>query len=814
MLRSLGSLITSILLLFSLSGKAQSVGVVMSGGGAKGLYHIGVIEALEDNGIPIDYVAGTSMGSIIAGLYAAGYSPADMREIVASGEIKQWMMGKIDNSYGAYYRQYREIPALVSLRLDPKNLKPVSEEVPSNMNQGIDINIQQFSKQKSNTLRDKQPSSTPSMLYIPNSLMSPTQTDMALTRLFTPASESANRNFSNLMVPFLCLASDISNNTPVVFTSGNLAEAIRASMALPIIFEPVIKGDAVLYDGGLYDNFPWKSMQAEFSPDVMVGSICNNVNTKISPSSSLIDQFFAITTDESDYTLPEGNITIQRDVPVGMVDFEHGLEVIDLGYEDTVAKMDSIKRTIKRRCSPEFYEQRRAEFKSKVKPFIFEKYEISGVTNEQKSYVQDFLHTSATRGGVLQREMPYSELEENLFKILSSGDFTTKFPKVTYNKLSERYNFNIALESKPQLKLSLGGHLSSTAFNQIFLSLNHKSVKRVAQSLFADLYLGAVSTSFIAGGRTDFYLKRPLFIDYYGSTSTKNLKYGNLGNVTTTTNTERVKTNDSHISIAVGMPISRRSMVSFRANSGITTYYYDPLSVSSSQVVEQYNLYDRTRLGFAGGKLEYQRNTLNRIIYPQSGSKIEISTIGIVGLEHNYQTSFNHTAGAKGMKHNWYGARVKYQKYINPPTESWFSLGVSVDAVYTNLNKFGNPTATMLMMPSYQPVLHSKLIYMPDFSADAFIGAGVMPTFNILPELLLRTGFYGMYRNEYKVGGVEPGLISSQKMHYLGEAAFVYHTSLGAISLSLTKYEIDSWNDMYLTFGFGVPLFAPKGIFY
>lgn len=786
----------------------------MSGGGAKGLYHIGVIEALEDNGIPIDYVAGTSMGSIIAGLYAAGYSPDDMREIVASGEIKQWMMGKIDNSYGAYYRQYREIPALVSLRLDPKSLRPVSEEVTSSMNQGIDMAVQQIDKPKDGSLRDKQAASSPSMLYIPNSLMSPTQTDLALTRLFAPASESAGRDFKDLMVPFLCVASDISNNAPVIFTKGSLAEAIRASMALPIIFEPVIKGDAVLYDGGIYDNFPWKPMQAEFAPDVMIGAICNNVNTRISPSSSLVDQIFALTTDESDYTLPEGNISVQRDVPIGMVDFEHGLEVIDLGYEDTMAKMDSIKTIITRRCTPEFYEKRRAEFKAKVKPFIFEEYEISGVTNEQKSYVQDFLHTSATRGGVLQREMPYSELEENLFKILSSGDFTTKFPQVTYNEATERYKFDIELDSKPQLKLSLGGHLTSTAFNQIFLSLNHKSVKRVAQSLFADLYLGTVSTSFMMGGRTDFYLKSPLFFDYYGSTSTKNLQYGNLGNITTATNTERVKTSDNHLSFAVGMPVSRRSMVSLRANAGITNYYYDPLSVSSSQVVEQYNLYDRTRLGFVGGKLEYQRNTLDRIAYPQSGSKIEVSTIGIAGLERNYQTSFNRSAGSEGITHNWYGARVKYQKYFNPPTESWFSLGLSVDAVYTNLNKFGNPTATMLMMPSYQPVLHSKLVYMPDFSADSFIGAGVMPTFNILPDLLLRTGFYGMYRNEYKVGGVEPGLISSQKMHYVGEAAFVYHTSLGAISLALTKYEVDSWNNMYLTFGFGVPLFAPKGIFY
>ncbi|MEG2365489.1 MAG: patatin-like phospholipase family protein, partial [Alistipes sp.] len=95
MLRTVFSFLAA-LLLGTTALQAQTVGVVMSGGGAKGLYHIGVLEALEQNGIPIDYVAGTSMGSIIAAMYAAGYSPAEMRVIVESGVIKEWVSGRID----------------------------------------------------------------------------------------------------------------------------------------------------------------------------------------------------------------------------------------------------------------------------------------------------------------------------------------------------------------------------------------------------------------------------------------------------------------------------------------------------------------------------------------------------------------------------------------------------------------------------------------------------------------------------------------------------------------------------------------------
>ena len=100
------------------AARPRTVGVVMSGGGAKGLYHIGVLEALEENGVPIDYVAGTSMGSIIAAMYAAGYSPAEMREIVASGVVKDWVSGRIDPRYTPYYRQIGHNPAFLSVRMN------------------------------------------------------------------------------------------------------------------------------------------------------------------------------------------------------------------------------------------------------------------------------------------------------------------------------------------------------------------------------------------------------------------------------------------------------------------------------------------------------------------------------------------------------------------------------------------------------------------------------------------------------------------------------------------------------------------------
>ena len=101
----------------SIDGK---IGLVLAGGGAKGLYHIGVIKALEESEIPIDYVSGTSMGAIIGALYAAGYSVAEMEAIVASGKVEEWVSGMLDPKYKFYYTERPDSPSMLSIYADIK----------------------------------------------------------------------------------------------------------------------------------------------------------------------------------------------------------------------------------------------------------------------------------------------------------------------------------------------------------------------------------------------------------------------------------------------------------------------------------------------------------------------------------------------------------------------------------------------------------------------------------------------------------------------------------------------------------------------
>jgi len=340
MLRKIGSFV-GMLLLAALPAAAQKGGVVMGGGGAKGLYHIGVLEALEENGVPIDYVAGTSMGSIIAAMYAAGYSPAEMRAIVNSGVVKEWVSGRIDpNKYMAYYRQVGSNPAFLSLRIDV--------ESPSGKR-----------------------------LRVPRNLISSTQIDMALTELFAPATAAADGDFDRLMVPFLCVASDLNHRGPVVLREGDLSEAVRSSMSIPLVFKPMVKDSMLLYDGGIYDNFPWKPLDEDFRPDLIVGSICTEGNTPPSEESNIMDQAFMLAMHDTDYTLPEErSVTIRRAVGVNMLDFDQAEAIMNAGYEDAVAAMPQLLEKVAERRDSAYYAGRRVAFRAKCTP-IFLDYDMN-----------------------------------------------------------------------------------------------------------------------------------------------------------------------------------------------------------------------------------------------------------------------------------------------------------------------------------------------------------------------------------------------------------------------------------------------------
>ena len=111
------TLLLTIFLFCFFAARAQKVGLVFSGGGAKGLAHIGVLKALEENNIPIDYIVGTSMGGIVGGMYASGYTPTEIETIALSEDFQNWVSGYFESEYRYFYNKKPENPSFITAKL-------------------------------------------------------------------------------------------------------------------------------------------------------------------------------------------------------------------------------------------------------------------------------------------------------------------------------------------------------------------------------------------------------------------------------------------------------------------------------------------------------------------------------------------------------------------------------------------------------------------------------------------------------------------------------------------------------------------------
>ena len=197
------------------------VGLALSGGGAKGAAHIGVLKYMEEIGIPIDCIAGTSMGSIIGGLYALGYTPDEMADLISNINWSIYMSNNVDRYYQSSTIRAKKSTYLFSVPFGSGNFQEKSFNILSTLPSGV-IN------------------------------------GASLTNLFNRLSVGYNdsMDFSQLPIPFCCVATDILTGKPVILNHGNFAKAIRSSMAIPGVFSPVEWDGHLLADGGMVNNFP------------------------------------------------------------------------------------------------------------------------------------------------------------------------------------------------------------------------------------------------------------------------------------------------------------------------------------------------------------------------------------------------------------------------------------------------------------------------------------------------------------------------------------------------------------------------------
>ena len=290
--------------------RRKTVGIAFSGGGAKGAAHIGVLKALEAEGIPIDYVSGTSMGAVIGGLYAMGYSPDQLDSII---KAQDWNLLLSDNTT-------RKSQTL--MERDNSNKYVVS------------IPLKKSQKTIGGLVEGRN-------LYT------------LLTQLTIGYHDSID--FNRLPIPFACVATNIADGKEYVFHDGRLAVAIRSSMAIPAVFTPVKIHGMVLADGGLVNNYP-VDVARDMGADIVIGVTLQEDLPDASDINGLSDVLNRLLDimckNKYADNLADTDLHIKIDVEgVSMLDFtaETVDKMIDRGWNTTMANkhvLDSIKRVI------------------------------------------------------------------------------------------------------------------------------------------------------------------------------------------------------------------------------------------------------------------------------------------------------------------------------------------------------------------------------------------------------------------------------------------------------------------------------------
>lgn len=293
------------------------VGLVLSGGGAKGAAHIGVLKYIEEAGIPIDYIAGTSMGSIVGGMYAMGYSSGEILEIISCVDWGQLISNKVDRKKIAFTQKSEKAVQLFSV---PFSINTKQEDL------------------QSRSFRNS----------LPDGLVSGDN----LINLFNSLSVgySDPLSFDDMPIPYRCIATNMLTGEADVLDRGEFTKALRASMAIPILFDPISMNNTLYVDGGLTCNFPaeqCKAMGADYIIGVSMSPGLEDDPENLSTILSQVKQLKEIITDKDFEQYHEKcDIFISPDLKgVGMLSFdaESVARVTQSGYEAAAAQAEKFE---------------------------------------------------------------------------------------------------------------------------------------------------------------------------------------------------------------------------------------------------------------------------------------------------------------------------------------------------------------------------------------------------------------------------------------------------------------------------------------
>jgi Predicted esterase of the alpha-beta hydrolase superfamily len=740
---------------------AQKVGLVLSGGGAPGITHIGIIKALEENDIPIDYITGTSIGAILGGMYAMAMTPDEMVGVLKSEDFKHWLSGEVEPENMYFYRSANPKPGIINLRIQPNKQSPANKKTK----------------------------------FLPSNIVAPGQMNYAFIPLCAQASAAAGGDFDRLFVPFRCLASDVYNKKTVVFRRGVLGDAIRASLTYPFMFKPISIENQLLFDGGIYNNFPVDIMQQDFKPDFTLGSVVAQ-NPPRANDDDIMMQLQNMIITRTDYSLRSTDgLLLKFDLAnVDLFDFSNVDDLVQLGYDSVMKHMPEIKARIQRRITPAERAQKRKEFKNKFPEMKFQHIEVEGVDSLQKTYVKRAFHTK-------DNVFDLKEFKQSYFKLISDEAISEVIPHAVYNTSTGLFDLNLKIRTEDQLKVTLGGNISSSISNQAYLGLTYQSLTNNAQTAYVDAQFGKIYNGLGLGTRIEmpssnnWYMKLTLVLHKFDYFEGNRLFY--LPNQTSNFNQ-----NELYGKVSVGFPVGKKGRLELGVGyGGLSNHYNQNKSMLISDAAN-----DQSTFSLGNAFCRIESYTLNDLMYPTKGLSYSTS-LQIFDGNENFRSATNPTLNVTNIHDTWIQYRTKSDHYF--ALSSHFLLGTYMELVYSTRKLLQNYISTLMQAPTFQPTPYSRTIFNEAFCANQFAAAGLKPIFTFSDQLHLRTEAYWFVPYRTILPAANNSAVYSKPFsssQFMGEGTLVYNFKLASAGFFI-NYNKSNWS---LGLNIGILLFNPK----
>jgi len=733
------SIITLLFITFSISTFAQQVGVVLSGGGALGIAHIGVLKELEKNNIPIDFIAGTSMGALIAGLYSCGYSPEELEELVLDPDFRYLVTGLANDKYVYYFKKQEPNASFLNLKLN----------LDSAFRTSLPINV-----------------------------VSAYNLDYALMELTSPAIAAAKYNFDSLFVPFRCIGGDIKQKRQVIFRDGNLSSAIRASATYPLYIRPIKVNDVLMFDGGLYNNFPADVIDKEFNPQIIIGSNVAGTGGGEPGEEDLLSYIKYMVMGQTNYSsICENMIIITPNVNGGVFDFSRNAESIQEGISATQAKMDSIKMFVPaRRDSAELWAKRRA-FKARQKPVVFKDIYFTGLRKTQASYVKRLL----TDKGL--DSVPSGRLKKQYFRLTADEKIKDIYPMAIYDPLTERYDLYLRVKPDESFEVQIGGNLTWKPSNTAFVGFRYKRLWNNAMAVYGNAYFGRVYNSVKLGLRFDFPSKTPFFVEPKYTYNRYNY-FRNFGVVVEKIRPSSVLTNSHEAGLQFGLPLTNRGKVLIGGSFNyLQNDYYQ------TALFAQTDTADRTIFRSGQAYVTYEQNSLDRKQFASRGGYLGLSLRYVNGVEFNFPGSTAAASQTSSSFKWWVQVKVRMEKYFLKYKR--FRPGISGEFFYANQPFFSNYNSTLIMARQFNPTPEGQTLYMEEFRSTRYLALGAHLVASIRKNFEARAEVH-VFQNIREINK-RPDFTAEWgnyffRTRFITSTGLVYHTPVGPVSLIFNYY--------------------------